>query len=276
VYVVPSASETGLWTTDTAEVPWDVRAGGEVWTVTACTGFLEDAFGRSSSNIWGTADTGQAWATVGGGVASDYSVGSGYGVHVLSTLDVTRRTSVTPVSADADFYGSITTSALSTGASMYGAITARMLDSENMYMARLEFTTSNTVILVLRKLVANVGTDLGTYTVPVTHVAGTYVRVRLQLKGSALKAKAWLATEVEPPHWDIEVTDSSISAANTLGTRSIRVAGNTNAASVEVRYDDFEVTNPQTFTATRSVNGASKAQTAATDIRLATPTILAL
>lgn len=276
VYVVPSAGETGLWTTDTAEVPWDVRAGGEVWTVTSCTGFLEDAFGRSSSNSWGSADTGQAWATVGGGVASDYSVGSGYGVHVLSTVDVTRRTSVTPVSADADFYGSITTSALSTGASMYGAITARMLDSENMYMARLEFTTSNTVILVLRKLVANVGTDLGTYTVPLTHVAGTYVRVRLQLKGPALKAKAWLASGLEPPHWDIEVTDSSISAANTLGTRSIRVTGNTNAASVEIRYDDFEVTNPQTFTATRSVNGASKAQTAATDIRLATPTILAL
>jgi hypothetical protein len=276
VYVVPSAGQTGLWTTDTAEAPWDVRAGGEVMTVTACTGFLEDAFGRSSSSSWGSADTGQAWQTVGGGSASDYSVGSGYGVHVLSTVDVTRRTSIAAVSPDADFYGSITTSTLATGASLYGAITARMLDSENMYMARLEFTTANAIVLVLRKLVANVGTDLGTVTLPITHVAGTFIRVRLQLKGTALKAKAWLAGAIEPDRWDIEVTDSSISAANTLGTRSIRVTGNTNAASVEVRYDDFEVINPQTWTVTRSVNGCVKAHAAGTDVRLATPAILAL
>ncbi|BBC35297.1 hypothetical protein SGFS_065910 [Streptomyces graminofaciens] len=276
VYVVPSAGQTGLWTTDTAEVPWDVRAGGEVMTVTSCTGWLVDAFGRSSSSSWGTADTGQAWATVGGGAASDYSVGSGYGVHVLSTVDTTRRTSVTPVSADCDFYGSITSSALATGSGLFGALTARMLDSENMYMARLEFTTSNAVLLVLRKLVANVGTDLGTYTVPVTHVAGTFIRVRFQLKGSALKVKAWLASEIEPPNWNIEVTDSSISATNTIGTRSIRVTGNTNAASVEIRYDGFEVINPQTWTVTRSVNGCVKAHAAGTDVRVANPWILPL
>lgn len=276
VYVAPSAGETGLWTTDSAEVPWDVRASGEVWTVTSCTGFIEDAFGRTSASSWGSADTGQAWSTVGGGAASDYSVSSGYGVHTLSTVDVTRRTAITAVSADADFYGSITTSALATGASLYGAITARMLDSENMYMARLEFTTANTILLALRKIVANVGTDVGAVTVPITHVAGQFIRVRLQLKGSALKAKAWLAGEVEPPTWDIEVTDSSIVLPHSLGTRSIRTTGNTNAASVEIRYDDFEVVSPQKWTVTRSVNGCVKAHSAGTDVRLATPTVLAL
>lgn len=275
VYVTPSAGQTGLWTTDSAETPWNVRAVGEVWTVTSCTGFIEDAFGRSSSSSWGSADTGQAWTSAGGS-ASDYSVGSGYGVHVLSTVDVTRRTSITAVSADCDYYGSITTSALATGDSLFGALTARMLDSENMYMARLEFLTTNAIVLVIRKIVANVGTTIGGVTLSATHVAGTFIRVRFQVKGSALKAKAWPATEVEPPTWGIEVTDSSIVLPHSLGTRSIRTTGNTNAASVEIRYDDFEVVNPQTWTVTRSVNGCVKAHTAGTDVRLATPTVPAL
>lgn len=274
VYVAPSAGQVCLWTTDTADVPFDVRAGGEVMTVTACTGVLEDAFGRTSSNSWGSADTGQAW-TAAGGVASDYSVGSGYGVHVLSTVDVTRRTSITAVSPDCDYYGSITTSALATGDSLFGALTARMLDSENMYMARLEFLTTNVIVLVIRKIVANVGTTIGGVTLSATHVAGTFIRVRFQLKGTLLKAKAWPATAVEPPTWDIEVTDSSIVLPHSLGTRSITVTGNTNV-NPQIRYEDFEVVNPQTFTVTRSVNGCVKAHAAGTDVRLAYPTYLAL
>lgn len=275
VYVAPSARQTCLWTTDTADVPFDVRAGGEVWTVTSCTGVIEDAFARTSSNSWGSADTGQSW-TASGGVAADYSVGSGYGVHVLSTVDVTRRTSITAVSPDCDYYGSITTSALATGDSLFGALTARMLDSENMYMARLEFLTTNAIVLVIRKIVANVGTTIGGVTLSATHVAGTFIRVRFQLKGTLLKAKAWPATGVEPPQWDIEVTDSSIVLPHSLGTRSITVTGNTNGAAVQVRYEDFEVINPQTFTVTRSVNGCVKAHAAGTDVRLAYPTYLAL
>ncbi len=275
--VVPSLGQSGLWTTDSAEVPWNIRMGGEVMTVTACNSVLDDPFSRSVSNSWGTADvTGQTWSTVGGGAASDYSVGSGYGVHVLSTVDVTRRTSITAVSADCDFYGSVTTSALASGASLFGALTARMQDSGNMYQARVEFTTSNTVLLVVRKLIADVGTDLGSYTVPVTHVAGTFIRVRFKLAGSSLKAKGWLASELEPDVWNISVNDTALSQGYTWGTRSIRTTGNTNAASVEIRYDNFKVVNPQTFTVTRSVNGTVKAHAAGSDIRLATPLILSL
>jgi hypothetical protein len=151
-----------------------------------------------------------------------------------------------------------------------------MLDSENMYMARLEFLTTNAIVLVIRKIVANVGTTIGGVTLSATHVAGTFIRVRFQVKGSALKAKAWPATEVEPPTWDIEVTDSSIVLPHSLGTRSIRTTGNTNAASVEIRYDNFAVVNPQKWTVTRSVNGCVKAHTASTDGRLSNPTPLAL
>ncbi|MCI3271389.1 carbohydrate binding domain-containing protein [Streptomyces cylindrosporus] len=241
--------------------------------------WLHDAFGRTVSSSWGTSDAGLAWNQVGGGSASDYNVGSGYGSHILSTLDTSRRSAVTAPHADFDIYCDITTSALATGTeSLYGAVTARMQDASNMYMARLQFTTSNTIVLSLRKVIADVQTELGTYTLAgITHVAGTFIRVRFQGRGTALKAKAWLASSsFEPGVWNIEATDSAITAANQYGTRSIRPTGNTNAATVEVRYDNYDVVTPQIFTVARSRNAIVKAQAAGADVRLARPTIVAL
>jgi hypothetical protein len=258
-----------VWTTDGAEAPFDVRVAGEVWTVSACTSWLADAFGRSESNGWGTPDTGSAW-TAAGGSASDYAVGSGYGSATLTSVDVSRRASVTAVNADCDIYCDVTTSALATGDSLYGAVVARMADSSNMYLCRLEFTTSNTIVMTVRSMVASVQTSLGSYTLPLTHVAGTFVRVRFQLSGTAIRAKAWLATDLEPGPWQVDTTDSSITAANSIGTRSIAGTSNTNV-NPAVRYDNFEVVNPQTFTVTRSVNAVTKAQSAGADVRLAYP-----
>jgi hypothetical protein len=275
--VAPTTANTQrvLWTTDSGEFPFDVRLGGEVATVTSITSWLDDSFTRTESSTWGTPTIGSAWAQSGGS-ATDYSVNGNAGVHLLSTVDVSRRSSVTAVSADFDIYCDITTSALATGASLFGAVTARMQNSTNMYLARLEFTTANTVLLVLRKTIADVSTDLDSYTVPVTHVAGTYIRVRFQGYGNRLKAKAWAAADaVEPPEWHTEGTDNVLSQAYSVGTRSITVTGNTNV-NPEIRYDNYEVINPQVFTVTRSVNGVSKSQTAGTDIRLDKPTIISL
>ncbi|MFJ7269433.1 hypothetical protein ACIQV3_22775 [Streptomyces sp. NPDC099050] len=61
------------WTTDSLEMPIDVRVGGEVMTVTQINGSRQDRFQRTVSSGWGTSDAGQAW-TATGGSASDYSV----------------------------------------------------------------------------------------------------------------------------------------------------------------------------------------------------------
>ena len=242
---------------------------------TGITSWLRDTFTRSVSSGWGTPTIGSAWTTSGGS-ATNYSTSGTYGVHVLSTVDVARRSSVTAVSADFDIYCDITASAAATGDSLFGAICARMTDANNLYMARLEFTTSNTVILTVRKIVAGVQTSLASATLSLTYTPGTYVRVRFQGSGTTLKARGWLTTATEPSAWDISTTDSSLTAAQSIGTRSIRVTGNTNAASVEIRYDNFDVISPQTATVTRSVNGVVKAQTAGTAVSLAQPAYAAL
>lgn len=259
-----------------SDFPFDVKTGGEVMRVTACTSWLRDTFTRTVASGWGTPDTGSAWSTVGGGPATDYNVGSGYGVQTLSTVDTSRRTAMAAVHPDADIYCDITTSDLAVGDSLYGAATARMLDANNMYMARLEWTTGNAIILSVRKSVAGVQTQLGAFTLPFTHVAGTFVRVRFQLAGSNLRAKAWLASDPEPRVWAITATDTAITAASQIGTRSIRVTGNTNAASVAVRYDQFVVVNPQGFAVVRGANGVQIEHPSGQDIRLAQPVYVAL
>ncbi|MEV3857721.1 hypothetical protein AB0J38_25775 [Streptomyces sp. NPDC050095] len=265
-----------VWSTAGADVPVKLRVAGEVMTATAVSSFLKDAFARSVSSGWGTADTGQAWNRVGGGPATDYNVVSGYANQILSTLDVSRRTSVAALHPDSDMYAEITTSALATGDSLFGGITARMVDASNMYLARVEFTTGNAVILSIRKIIADVQTQLGTITLPFTHVAGQWVRIRFQVQGSTLRARGWLSGGPEPAVWQITATDTALTAAQQLGTRSIRSTGNTNAATVELRYRAVDVVNPQTFTVTRSVNGVVKAQAAGADVRLAVPPIVAL
>ncbi|MBC2903532.1 hypothetical protein [Streptomyces cupreus] len=236
-----------------------------------------DAFGRTAASGWGTSDAGLVWNTVGGGPATDYNVGSGYGSQTLSTVDLSRRTAITAIHPDPDIYCDMTTSALATGDSLYSAVTARMQDANNMYMLRIAFTTANTILVNIRKMIAGVQTQLGsTYTVPVTHVAGAFIRTRFQLQGTTLRAKAWPVTAPEPSAWHIETTDGDITAANQIGTRSIRVTGNTNTAAVEIRYDNLDVINPQHFTVARSANAIVKPQAVAAPVSLAQPAIVAL
>jgi hypothetical protein len=241
----------------------------------AFASWATDTFTRTVASGWGTADTGQAWGVVGGAGASDFSVGSGYGAHLLSTVNVSRRCGVDFTYADADVVVSVTTSATATGNSLYGGPIVRYVDGDNLYHLRIEFTTGNAINLDLRKRAAAVESSLATYATGLTHVAGTFVKARLQVRGAKLRAKVWAATATEPD-WQITVTDTSVTTSAFVGCRSIAHASNTNV-SPSIRYDAFEVLNPQTMTiAARSVNGVVKAQAAGTAVSLARPARLAL
>jgi hypothetical protein len=256
-------------------------AASDIWYVWAArisrgsSSWLHDAFGRTAASSWSLADSGQAWST-GGGTATDYNVGSGYGGHILATTNASRRTFVDYTYADFDVYVDVTTSAAATGGSLFGGPTGRYLDSDNLYMARVEFTTAGGLLLTIRKRVAATETQLGTYTLELgTYTAGTAIRVRFQASGTTLRAKAWRAAGTEPDLWHVSVTDSSITTSSFLGLRSITAAGNTNV-NPEVRYDNLALVNPQSYTVTRSQNRAVKAQSAGASVALAYPAYLAL
>lgn len=228
-----------------------------------------DEFGRTSTDTWDTADSGQAWTST-GGAAADYDVLSGYGRHTHPAASVGHHSVTASPAADFDVYCDMTVAATSTGASQFAGVVARYADVDNLYEARLDFTTTGTVNLTIRERVAGVETALDTQTAAVSYTAGTMLRARFQGYGTSLKAKVWTIARGEPVEWGCEVTDSSLTAAGSLGVKSVRNTGNTNA-SADIRFDNFDLVTPQSFVVERGVNGVTKAQAAGEDVRLANP-----
>ncbi|MFI2367309.1 hypothetical protein [Streptomyces sp. NPDC018833] len=273
-----ATTEGPRWITtaeDPGAFPFDVAVGGERMTVTAITQAVTDTFGRTVASGWGTADVGGAWTTSGGS-ATDYAVSAGVGTHTLTTTNTSRRSSLAGPSADFDMQVDIAISALPTGASIFAGLMARVVDLNNLYTARLEFTTSSTLILTIRERAAGAEATLGAaYTVPLTVAAGTSYRLRFQGDGTTLRARAWLASGSEPGRWLVDTTDATLTAAGQVGCRSISSAGTTNVNPV-IRYDNLAMATPQRMTVTRSVNGVVKAHAAAAPLRLADPVVIPL
>ncbi|KUN03140.1 hypothetical protein AQI95_24585 [Streptomyces yokosukanensis] len=273
--VQPTAPNEGLWTKDPGDLPFDIAVGGEVMRVTAVGDAATDTFARTVSSAWGTMDSGFTWTTS-GGTSTDYSVSGGSGNHLLASVNISRRCLLAATTADLDMYVSVTADQLATGDALNGGLINRYLDSNNLYHAVVQFTTSNTVRLLIVKRLNGTETTLGSYTMPaVTFSAGTYYRVRLNSKGSLLRAKVWLAADAETPEWQVTVMDTDLSMPQSIGVRSISGASSTNV-NPSIKYQSFVVTSPQAFTVTRSINGVVKAHTAGEDLRLANPTILGL
>ncbi|CAM5251244.1 hypothetical protein SGLAM104S_01641 [Streptomyces glaucescens] len=240
---------------------------------------VPDGNGGKSYRLWGeVAEWAPNWDPSGNDVWVDVTV---HGImQRLAQAPAPERSVIyqtwldTSIS-DFDYYGDITTSTAATGGSLFGGLTGRYVDSSNTYYARLEFDVSNVVTLTLRRFIAGVEGNLGTYAVPITYAPGTFVRVRYQARGTSLKVKAWLATASEPPEWHISVTDGAISNTVFFGTRSVASSAST-AVNPQVQYANLRVATPQSLTVTRSINGVSKTHSAGADVRLATPTYLAL
>lgn len=73
--------------------PFDLRIGGEIVRATACEPGAWDSFTRSTSNGWGTANSGQAW-TASGGAAGDYFTQGSEAGHTLTNVNASRWSTI--------------------------------------------------------------------------------------------------------------------------------------------------------------------------------------
>jgi hypothetical protein len=229
-----------------------------------------DTFARTLSDSWGTSESGAAWTNT-GGTSTDFDTTGSAGTHTMTSVNVSRY-STTPAShTDQDVRVHVSSSALATGASQYCGPVARWTDANNNYYARLAFQTNQAVSIVLQKRVGGSQTDLLSVTLPWTHAVGRVFAVRLLVQGSTIKAKAWpIATTTEPRMWHAETTDTSLTAAGSVGVRTILASGNTNTNPV-FSYDNFETVRNQRFNVTRSENNVVKSHVTGEDVRLALP-----
>lgn len=201
-----------------------------------------DTFVRSASSGWGSADSGQAY-TISGGVSSDYSVGSGYGEHLLTTI-ANRDSILSSVSLqDLDATFDVQCSQTPTGARIEGQFHVRRADSSNYYTVLIWFNTTGNIDLLVSKRVAGTISTIVSSTSVITGFSPTaFYRVRFRVVGTSLLAKIWLSTNPEPATWTLSTTDSALTAAASVAFRTTATAGNTNA-SAAVRFDNLTVTN---------------------------------
>lgn len=266
-----------LWTTDPADLPFDLAVGGEQVRVINTSTRITDTFTRSASSSWGTADTGQSWATSGGAAANYSATGS---TGRVSCTDVTTRrfTSIGSAITDAAVIVSATTPVTAATDTITAGIVLRYTDDNNTYLAQVSFNPSGTVTLEVFKRVAGTFTSLGSQVDVTRYTPGVAVRIRAACVGSQISARVWTAGTPEPA-WQVTASDAAFTSGK-VGTKTSLGAGNTNTLPVAVDYDDLDMltpaitgtSSPQTFTVVRSVNGLVKAHASGDDVRLYSPT----
>lgn len=200
------------------------------------TDIVYDTFTRTVADSWGTADSGQVY-TQAGGVATDYSVGSGIGVMEATTTNFLRAQYVTVV-PDTDSVVDVAVDQVATGAELHVGLTARRSAGPDFYFADVRFETDSTIQLTIGKRVSGVQTALDIFLSDLTYVPDQFFRLRFKVQGGFLYAKVWDPTEDEPGNWQVTFADSELPGGSRVAPRSYSAFGNTNT-NPDMLFDNF-------------------------------------
>jgi hypothetical protein len=238
--------------------------GGSVFGPT-----LTDTFSRVASSSWTSADTGQAWSVTGGS-GSDYNVAGGVGLHNVVTEGFFRTTYLTYGQSNVDVAVSLATEKLAAGAAQLYEVVGRFSTIANYYSARVTMNTNQTITFDVRKRVADVQTVLSTVTTALTHVINTYYRVRLQVLGTSVRAKIWLASASEPSAWTVSGTDGALTSGSIVALRSFLSVATSNEPSA-VSWDNLNTVNVDHAIVDRTTDGITYTTVrGATDVGITT------
>jgi PKD repeat protein len=215
-------------------------------TSPAGTPFASDAFNRTVTGGWGTADVGGAWTRT--GAAAGVSVGSGTGrlqaAVGASQVEILRSVAQT----DTDLVDTVSIDRLPGTGSMYISLTGRLCGTGNTYQAVLEIKPTGVVNLRLARTVGGAQTLL----VPQVAVPGltaapnSQISVRLQVTGTSpttLRARAWPSAGTEPGQWQLTTTDgtAALQAAGAIGLTNY-VPANVTGGPVTLAVDSIVAT----------------------------------
>jgi hypothetical protein len=211
--------------------------------------YAQDAFSRTVTDGWGSADTGGSYALT--GTASNFDVNGSAGTMSVPTAGGVLIAKLPGVAAlDLDFVFRVTTDKLATGSNESAFFLARSISNNTEYRAQVRISTGNIVYIRATKVVSGTQTLLGTeFAVPgFTYAAGTNIWVHGQVVGTnptTIRLKAWADGQSEPGSWQYTVTDSepSLQVAGPVGLRAFLASGVTNAPVV-FTFDDVLVTSP--------------------------------
>jgi hypothetical protein len=247
-YLLLSCGHGIFWDT---EVPFDhpvyyITEGIDAPCIPASPIVL-DTFNRDLVDTWGSTDTGEVWSLSGGTNPGNYDVSivSG-GMHTLDTANTRRHSFITGTGyTDQNIYVDASLPVASaTGAGITQWLLGRLTDVNNWYAARLELSTAGDLTLTLCKRIAGVVTDIGAaVTVGTGHTASDPWRIRLNITGSTLSAKAWRTADTEPATWQTQDTDTDLPTGDGLGVADRLETGSGNSPLIS-SWDNLLMGDP--------------------------------
>ncbi|WAX55907.1 PKD domain-containing protein [Jatrophihabitans cynanchi] len=240
LYSAPGSYQVTLTVTDN-----DGASAFITKTVTVTTVVAADAFGRTVSTGWGTADSGGPWTLT--GTASRFSVGSGVGKVNIEAGGVGPTAYLNAVSQD-NLNAVVDASvSQSSGNGDYVQLIGRHSGTSD-YRLKVIYRADGTVQALMSKVVSGTDTTLRSLVIPgLTYVAGAPLRIRFVVSGNgtatSLSGTVWRVGATEPASPQISVTDSTaaLQSAGSFGIQSY-ISGNSTAVPVVYTYDNLTVT----------------------------------
>jgi PKD repeat protein len=224
--------------TDTASHQVGVTAPGQP------TVFAQDAFGRTVTNAWGTADLGGTWALL--GTTSNFAVNGGAGRATVPTPGQSRAATLTAVSAtDVNASVDVSLDKAPTGGGTYIGIAARKVGTTE-YRLRVYLQPTASRLQVLR-VVGGVETQIASSPIlGFISSPGQVLHMRFVVTGSGtttLSGKVWVDGAAEPATSQVQVTDSTaaLQAPGAVGVHAY-ISGSATNTPVVLTADNFLVT----------------------------------
>jgi CSLREA domain-containing protein len=203
----------------------------------------QDAFGRTATNSWGSADTGGQYTLQ--GTAGNYDVGSGSATIRVPAAGNTRAAMLNSTSQrDVDIQIRVSADRVAAGGQYVMYAVARR-NTNNEYRAKLIFNANGSVSV--QASVVNNGKEsaLGSAVVVsgLTQSADGYIWLRATVSGTSpttVNVKAWANGDNEPNGWQFTATNStaSVQGAGSVGLR-LWLSGSVTNAAVTFRFDDY-------------------------------------
>jgi hypothetical protein len=206
------------------------------------TNTVTDTFTRSTSNGWGSANTGQAWTTSGGS-ASDFSTNGTKAIQSASTTAVLRNALIPVGVSDMRVRATVNLdTGTITGNTASAWVAARVTDTNNYYAAQLEFRTDDSVRLaIIERVAGSLSGISSTVTIATSFAANQQFTVEIEAAGSTVRATAWATATSSNPGWLVEATDTSLTSGTQAALISRLESGNSNALPVQFQWDNVAV-----------------------------------
>lgn len=240
-YATAGTYDVVLTVTDNAGATNSVTRS--VTVSTAAGPFAQDAFSRTTTNGWGSADVGGTWT--GAGVTSSFAVSGGVGTIRMGAAGSGPSMTLNGVSSsNTEMRSTIGVDKPATGGGIYVRSSPRIAAGGDRYYADTRYLADGSVTVTLGRSAGGAETSLLAQTVAgLAVVAGDRLNVRVQATGTSpttLRAKVWKVGAAEPATWNSSVTDStaSLQGAGSIGFRAY-LSGSAIDAPVDATFDDL-------------------------------------